>query len=97
MAIGNLELPAEQLAMVREILARHVPQAMVWAFRSRVQVSVKMFSDLDQAIEDSGKLSLRTMGNLRHALSKSDLPILDMRTVRMPFMHIVERHSVAIV
>jgi predicted nucleotidyltransferase len=46
MAIGNLDLPADQLALVREILMKHVPHAKVWAFGSRVQGTAKKFNDL---------------------------------------------------
>lgn len=95
-----LDLPADQLAMVREILVKHVPHAKVWAFGSRVRGTAWKFSDLDLAIEDSGELSLRTLGDLRHAFSESDLPILvdfiDMRTVRMPFKRIIKEQRVPI-
>lgn len=93
-----LDLPAGQLAIVRAILAQHVPHAKVWAFGSRVLGTAKRFSDLDLAIEDREDLSIRTWGNLRHAFEESDLPIsvdiLDMRTVKQPFKGIVERQRV---
>lgn len=90
-----LDLPAEQLAMVRAILAEHVPHAKVWAFGSRVLGTAKRFSDLDLAVEDAEELSLSTWGNLKHAFEESNLPIsvdiLDMRTVKQPFKRIVEQ------
>lgn len=95
------DLPIDQLAMVREILAKHVPRAKVWAFGSRVLGTAQKFSDLDLAIEDDGELSLLTMGNLRHAFSESDLPImvdfLDMHTVMGTFRRIVKEQRVEIV
>lgn len=96
-----MDLPADQLALVRAILAKHVPHAkVVWAFGSRVRGTAWKFSDLDLAIEDSGELSLRTLGDLRHAFSESDLPILvdfiDMRTVRMPLKRIIKEQRVPI-
>lgn len=93
-----LDLPAKQLAIVRAILAEHVPHAKVWAFGSRVLGTAKRFSDLDLAVEDIEELSISSWGNLRHAFQESDLPIrvdlLDMRTVKQPFKRIVERQRV---
>ncbi|HQV37590.1 MAG: nucleotidyltransferase domain-containing protein [Flavobacteriales bacterium] len=84
-----LELSSDHLAIVRAILAEHVPQAKAWAFGSRVLGTAKKFSDLDIAIEAEDELSIGTLGDLRYAFAESDLPIsvdlLDMRTVRMPF------------
>lgn len=93
-----LDLPAKQLAIVRAILAEHVPHAKVWAFGSRVLGTARRFSDLDLAVEDHEELSISSWGNLRHAFQESDLPIsvdiLDMRTVKQPFKRIVERQRV---
>ncbi len=95
-----LDLPAKQLAIVRAILAEHVPHAKVWAFGSRVLGTAKRFSDLDLAVEDKEALSITSWGNLRHAFQESDLPIsvdiLDMRTVKQPFKRIVERQRVTL-
>ncbi|MBS1939036.1 MAG: nucleotidyltransferase domain-containing protein [Bacteroidetes bacterium] len=95
-----LDLPADQLAIVRAILAEHVPHANVWAFGSRVLGTAKRFSDLDLAVEDKKELSISTWGNLHHAFQESDLPIsvdiLDMRTVKQPFKRIVEQQRVAL-
>ena len=95
-----LDLQADQLAMVRAILAEHVPQAKVWAFGSRVLGTAKKFSDLDLAIEAEDELSIGTLGELRYAFEESDLPIsvdlLDMRTVKGPFKKIVEQQRVSI-
>lgn len=95
-----LDLPTDQLAMVRAILAEHVPNARVWAFGSRVRGTAKRFSDLDLAIEDNEELSIHSRGNLRNAFQESDLPIsvdiLDMRTVKNPFRKIVKEQRVPI-
>lgn len=95
-----LDLPADQLAIVRAILAKHLPHAKVWAFGSRVLGTAKRFSDLDLAVEDKKELSISSWGNLRDAFQESDLPIsvdiLDMRTVKQPFKRIVEQQRVAL-
>jgi len=90
-----LDLTSEQLAIVRSILAEHIPQATAWAFGSRVLGTAKKFSDLDLAIDAGHELSIGTLGDLRYAFAESDLPItvdlLDMHTARKPFKQIVER------
>ena len=53
-----LELSSDHLAIVRAILAEHVPQAKAWAFGSRVLGTAKKFSDLDIAIEAEDELSI---------------------------------------
>jgi type I restriction enzyme S subunit len=96
-----LDLPSDQLDIVRAVLAEHVPQAKAWVFGSRVLGTAKEFSDLDLAIEADHELSIRTLGDLRHAFEESDLPIivdlLDMRTLRPPFREIVQRQRLPIV
>jgi type I restriction enzyme S subunit len=95
-----LDLPDDQLDLVRTILAEHVPHAKVWAFGSRVLGTARKFSDLDLAIEAQEELSISTLGDLRYAFEESDLPIsvdfLDMRSVRPAFRAIVERQRVPI-
>lgn len=95
-----LDLPADQLAVVRAILAEHLPHAKVWAYGSRVQGTAKRFSDLDLAVEDKEELSISTWGNLHHAFQESDLPIsvdiLDMHAVKQPFRKIVMEQRIPI-
>ena len=43
----ELQLSPEHLRMVREVLARWLPDAQVLAFGSRVSGSARKFSDLD--------------------------------------------------
>ena len=46
----NIELSAEQLEIVQDILRQHVPEREVWAFGSRAKHTAKKFSDLDLAV-----------------------------------------------
>jgi hypothetical protein len=43
----HLQLPPRYLAMVRDILQNHLPQAEVWAYGSRVMGGCYEASDLD--------------------------------------------------
>ncbi len=66
----SLDLPANFLALVREILARHAPHAEVWAYGSRIHGSNHGGSDLDLVVRNGNAAALR------EAFSESDLPIL---------------------
>lgn len=70
-----IDLRDDILQQVRAILKEHVPEAEVRAFGSRVQGSVKKYSDLDLAIVGPKKLSLKVIGDLREAFAESDIPI----------------------
>ncbi len=71
---AELTLEPRFLALVREILARHIPGRAVWAFGSRASgVRVKPFSDLDLAIE--GRLTTEQSVGLVDDFDESILPI----------------------
>lgn len=94
-----VNLPADQLILVREILQQQVPDYTVWAFGSRVSGKAKRFSDLDLAILGSGILPFNVLGNLREAFSESRLPIkidvVDYQRVIPEFQRvIVQQHEV---
>jgi len=70
----KLALGSTELAVVRGILAQHVPGQNVWAFGSRVTgLRLKKFSDLDLALE--GRLDWTLRANLHEAFDESDLPM----------------------
>jgi len=47
-----LALDGTELAIVKAILARHVPDAVVWVFGSRATGKAKKYSDLDLCIKE---------------------------------------------
>jgi len=69
-----LDLPPEQLEIVRRILVSLVPDKTVWAFGSRVEGEAKDHSDLDLAIVSDTSLSIDEIGRLREAFAESDIP-----------------------
>lgn len=69
-----LDITAEQLIEVRDILARIVPGVPVFAYGSRVKGRSKQFSDLDLCLRSKRPLPALTMFELRDAFSESDLP-----------------------
>jgi len=70
-----IDLAADQLALVREIIRKHVHGGEVFAFGSRVSGRAKRFSDLDLMIKATGGLSWRMLADLRESFEASDLPI----------------------
>ena len=80
--MGNAAVPSTRLhlapahvALVRTILADHLPRARVLAFGSRAAGTPRKYSDLDLAIIQLEPLSLRTISRLKNAFEDSDLPI----------------------
>lgn len=74
----NLDLPPGWLRVVQELLATHVPDAVVWAYGSRVTGGSHAGSDLDLVLRHPGDLFREEprRHRLLDALSESDLPIL---------------------
>jgi len=70
-----IDLSAEQLAQVREIVTRHVTGGEVFAFGSRVSGKAKKFSDLDLMIKTPAALPWKTLAELRESFEDSNLPI----------------------
>jgi len=71
-----IDLPPEDLAVIRKILSETVPECRAVAFGSRVRGTSRRFSDLDLAVEGKGPLATDALEVLRDRLSASDLPVL---------------------
>lgn len=89
--------PAE-LAEVRAILARHLPDSVkVWVFGSRAGGNPKPWSDLDLVLEGSDVLPLSLLAELAEAFDESALPwkvdLVDRRTVTPQFRAIIDRDA----
>jgi uncharacterized protein len=76
--LSRLQLPAQHIALLRELLHAHVPQAQVWAYGSRVSGGAQEGSDLDLVLRNPGQLSASCVGwwELKDALQASAMPIL---------------------
>lgn len=92
-----LDLTEQQLAIVRDILARHLPGVEVRAFGSRVDGTAGKTSDLDLALMTERPLSLQTLGRLRDAFSESDLSfrvdIVDWSSIGEDFRSVIREAS----
>lgn len=97
----TLALSPEELAEVRAILARHLPQGIaVSVFGSRARGQAKPWSDLDLALEATEALPLAVLAELAEAFDESALPwkvdLVDRRTVSPEFAAIIARDSIAL-
>lgn len=95
-----LDLPNKDLAIVYEILQRHIPEHAVWAFGSRVQGNAKPFSDLDLVVIGPEPLSLLVEGKLKQAFDESLLPIkidvVDWQRLPLAFQQRIKQQYIAI-
>ncbi len=96
----DIDVTPVQLAIIKAILVRHVPQYEVWAFGSRAKHTAKPYSDLDLAIMTRQALTLDARAALVDAFSESDLPwkvdIVDWATVGESFKRVIGQHKVRI-
>ena len=74
--MAELHLPSAQLAALRHILASGLPAGVkIRIFGSRTTgIRLKPHSDLDLLVVGPEKLPLLLLGDLREAMSESDLP-----------------------
>jgi type I restriction enzyme S subunit len=95
-----LDLRADYLKIVQDILQKHVPEREVWAFGSRAKWLAKEYSDLDLCILGDAPLSFSTLGLLEEAFDESDLPykvdLVDWATTSESFRKIIEGEKVVI-
>lgn len=94
-----LDLRAEHLAIVRDILRAHLPSGTrALVFGSRAAGSARRYSDLDIALAGKAPLGLDVIATLAEALSESDLPykvdIVDLATVDRGFRSRIEATAV---
>lgn len=71
-----IDIEAEYLEAILELLNRHVPDCEVRAFGTRVTGGAKRYSDLDLAIVGAEKLDWRRIEALKDAFSESGIPII---------------------
>jgi type I restriction enzyme S subunit len=90
-----IQLADADLARVRAILERLVPERDVLAFGSRARGDAKPTSDLDLAILGETPLTLSQRGELEEAFTESDLAmkvdVVDWATAGPAFRRLIER------
>ncbi|MEY2341913.1 restriction endonuclease subunit S [Acidithiobacillus sp. IBUN Pt1247-S3] len=95
-----LDVRADHLKIVQDILHKFVPEREVWAFGSRAKWLAKEYSDLDLCVVGDTPLGFRTLGLLEEAFEDSDLPykvdVVDWATTSESFRKIIERDRVVV-
>lgn len=95
-----IDISPKDLATVRSILEKHVPEYEVRAFGSRVSWTAKGSSDLDLAIMTDKPLATVRLADLKEELSESDLPfkvdVGDWAAIKEGFRKIIETQAVRI-
>lgn len=95
-----IDLAVRDWEIVRDILARHVPQYEVWAFGSRAKHAAKPYSDLDLAVITDRPMSLTLSATLASAFDESDLPIkvdvVDWATTSETFRRVIKQSRIVI-
>ena len=86
---GVLDLNQNDLALVRSILQRHVPDESIYVFGSRATGRTRYLSDLDLLLDRQQPLDRKVIRDLLEAFDESDLPIevdvVDLSTVTDTF------------
>lgn len=89
-----LDVDANSLENIKQILAEHVPDCEVIAFGSRVTGNAKPYSDLDIAVQGADKIDLTRLNRLEEAFEFSDLPfrvdVVDWHGISDSFRKIIE-------
>lgn len=92
--MSAIDVEPRDLATVRAILHRHVPEYEVRAFGSRVRGTNRRTSDLDLAIMTEAPLDVGRMGAMRDEFSESDLPfkvdLVDWAATAESFRRLIE-------
>ena len=94
-----IDIRADHLRIVQDVLARHLPDGVrVWVFGSRATWATKDSSDLDLALEGDGEVSARNLAALESAFEDSDLPyavdVVDVNRIGESFRQVVEQQRV---
>jgi len=90
-----IDIRPDHMEIVKAILKRHVPDAEVLSFASRVTGTAKGNYDLDMVIVAGEPLDFRTKVLLEEAFEESDLPfrvdVVDWATASEEFQEIIGR------
>lgn len=89
-----IDLPADQLKTVKQILKASVPDCEVRVFGSRVTGKAKSWSDLDLLLRGNQAVEETRIFDLKEAFEESGLPIqvdvLDFHTLSADFLSAIQ-------
>lgn len=102
LAPERLDMRPQHLALLRELLRQHLPQAEVWAYGSRVTGGGHEASDLDLVVRHPADLKqgMSHLWEMKEALVESNLPIrvdvVDWAHIPASFQREIERAYVVV-
>ncbi len=73
--LDAITLDDRQKKIVLEVLKKHIPDASVWAFGSRVRGHARQASDLDLVIMNTEKINRAVLLDVKEAFDESLLDI----------------------
>ena len=68
-----INLEPDELALLKAILIKHLPNQTIWLFGSRATAQIKPYSDIDLAIITTVPISSDVLALLESELAESDL------------------------
>ena len=96
----SIDISPDDLEIVQQILAEHVPELEVRAFGSRATWTAREYSDLDLVLMTAEPLDIMRLGNMQEAFVQSDLPfqvdIVDWASTSESFQEIIEEKCIVI-
>jgi predicted nucleotidyltransferase len=99
--MNQIAITGDQKKIVIEILLRHFPNAQYFVFGSRAtQKNLKIFSDLDLAIQDNQVIDVDLLSRAVEDFSSSNLPfkvdLVDLRSVSLEFINKIQADLVSL-
>lgn len=90
-----INIRAEHLEIIKDILGKHVPEFEVRVFGSRINGNTKNYSDLDIVLIGKQNLSINQLRKLEDSFQESDLPfridVIDWNRISDEFKKIIEK------
>lgn len=90
-----IDLPQEQLDLIRSILNRHIPGSEVRAFGSRVNGTAKPYSDIDLVVMGQERVPQKLLYQLKDNFEESTLSIrvdlVDWHRISAEFRSVIEK------
>ena len=91
----SINISPDDLEIVQQILAEHVPELEVQAFGSRATWTAREYSDLDLVLMTAEPLDIKRLGDMQEAFVQSDLPfqvdIVDWASTSESFQQVIEK------
>ncbi|MBI4656841.1 MAG: nucleotidyltransferase domain-containing protein [Elusimicrobia bacterium] len=90
-----INAPKQYLLTIKRILQKHLSDAQIRAFGSRVVGKSKIYSDLDLVIVAKTKVNSKVLMKLKEEFEESDVPfrvdIIDWHRISEEFKRIINR------